>query len=410
VANIGDFAYSIAVVVVLSGRGVGPGILVTLLIAQVAPAAVVGIFGGVAADRFSRKQLMIVSDLLRCVAVASLLFVPSPSLLHFYVVAGCLGVFGALFQPSLQASLPGLVGPRLLVAANSLVTATFHIAVMAGPLIGGLLAAHVGASPAFALNAASFAVSAALIIGIKMKTGPKEKTDTPRALMEGIRYSLGAPMVRGILIVTGLTMFAASIKSPLEPLFILRVLDGHPQDLGFAEASWGLGMLLGSVAAPAAVRRWSRVKLLHVGLGLIGVCIFVASMATSLFPVLMLWIIGGSGNALATVSFSSLLQEYTPDRVRGRVIAGLDAVLNTATVLGVLAAGLIASAIGVRSAYAAAGFLMLGAVLLGNRVLAPAAPIEQHEPDTGVAPVALPASLPSLAPPAGTGAAVRADA
>jgi predicted MFS family arabinose efflux permease len=410
VANLGDFAYAVAVLVSVTQRGAGAGILVTLLIAQVAPAAIVGVFGGVLADRFSRKQVMIISDLFRFLAVASLLIVPSPSLFQFYAVAVCLGVFGSLFQPSLQASLPELVGGKLLVAANSLVTATFHIAVMIGPAIGGLLAAHMGGSPAFALNAASFALSAVLILGVRMKAGPREQTDTPRALLEGIRYSLASPLVRGILIVTGLAMLAASIKSPLEPLFILRALNGHPQDLGFTEAAWGLGMLLGSIAVPALVRRWRRTNLLHTGFAMIGTCTFAASFATSLFPVLLLWIVGGAGNAFATVCFSTLLQERTPDRLRGRVMASSDAVLNSAIVMGALVSSMMVAAMSVRAAYAAAGALMMGTALLGHRLLAPVARSEQVQSGAEAQPLrkgghsAPPVpSLPALTAPATPG-------
>jgi MFS family permease len=381
VANLGDFAYAVAVLVAVTQRGAGAGILVTLLIAQLAPAALVSVFGGVFADRFSRKLVMVVSDGSRFVAVASLLAVPSPSLFHFYAVAVCLGVFGALFQPSLQASLPELVGKKLLVAANSLVTATFHLAVMIGPAIGGLLAAHVGGKTVFALNASSFAISAVLILGVRMKPGPREQTDTPKALVEGIRYSLASPLVRGILLITGLAMLAASIKSPLEPLFILRALDGQPQDLGFTEACWGLGMLIGSVAAPALVRRWRRTNLLHAGFAMIGTCTLAASFATSLFPVLLLWMVAGTGNAFATVSFSTLLQEHTPDRLRGRVMAASDAVLNSAVVVGALVSGVMAAQIGVRGAYLVAGLMMTGTAMLGHRLLAPVARSEQVPTD-----------------------------
>jgi predicted MFS family arabinose efflux permease len=370
-SSIGDFAYSIAVLVSLASRGVGPEILATLLIVQVAPAAVTGIFGAPLIDRFSRKWLMVASDLLRLAAVASLLLVPSPSLFHFYAVGACLGAFGAIFQPSLRASLPNLVSQRLLVAANSLVVASFHIAVMAGPLLGGLLAVRVGASGAFVVNAATFGISVAMIAGLRIPQGPSERTNTPRAFLEGVRYSLGTPLVRGILIVIGVAMFAASIKSPLEPLFVLRTIGGDPQALGFAEASWGLGMLIGSVAVPAATRRWRRVNLLHSGFALIGASVLIASFAKSLFPVLMLWIVAGFGNALATVSYSSLLQERTPDRLRGRVLATSEAVLDTAIVAGALLTGLLGSALGIRGAYALAGLLSIGAAVIGSKLLVP---------------------------------------
>ena len=175
-SNVGDFAYSLVVLVSLTERGFGPKILATLLIVQVAPAALTGLFGAPLIDRFSRKRLMIGSDVMRAVAVGSLLFAPSPSLAHFYVVAAFLGTFGALFRPSLAASLPNLVPRNRLVAANSVVASTFHISIMAGPMLGGLLATHLGTSSAFAINAASFAVSAAILVRLRLPHHPVART------------------------------------------------------------------------------------------------------------------------------------------------------------------------------------------------------------------------------------------
>ena len=91
--------------------------------------------------------------------------------------------------------------------------------------IGGFLVARFGAGPAFALNAASFGVSAILLLGLRLP-GPSHTEDEANgpmeALVEGFRYMASSPLVRSILAVLGVLMIAASLKSPLEPLFVLR--------------------------------------------------------------------------------------------------------------------------------------------------------------------------------------------
>jgi MFS family permease len=380
-SNFGDFAYAVAAVVTLTGHGAGPRTLATLLIAQVAPAAVVGVFGAPLVDRLSRKRIMVASDLLRTGAVLTLFLNPRPSALHFYVVAALLGSMGALFRPSMKASLPNMVPRRLLVAANSVVSATFHFALMAGPAVGGLLAAHLGPHPAFGINALSFVVSASMIVGLHL---PRLRTEAEMAaatLKEGIRYSLSMPLVRSIMLVTGIAMFAAAIRAPNEPSFILHVINGKPEDIGFAEAAWGLGMLVGSAAAPGATRRWARMRLVSVGFGLIGFAVVVGSLATSLFTILLLWMVAGFGNAVATVSYGSLLQERTPDHLRGRVVAASEALLDGALVAGALLAGTVGAALGPRGAFLIAGVVFITASILGHlRVHTDAVPAPASEP------------------------------
>lgn len=374
ISSLGDWAYSLAVVTSLATRQGAEHILAVILIAEVAPAAVAGVLGGPLVDRLPRRALMVGSDVLRGVAVASLLLDGSPTLAHFYGVAVALGLLRALFQPSLQASLPNVVPRGRLVAANALISGTFHMAVMAGPLLGGVLVTSVGAAGAFAVNAATFGVSAMILAGIRLPARPSssDRASPGRDLVEGLRYSLGTPLVRGVLIVTGLVMAAAAMKSPLEPLFVFRSLGGDTTALGLVGGAWGLGMLFGSVAAPAAASRWPRERILAVAVGGVGVAVLVASRTGAIPTVLLLWLVAGAANALGTVAYESLLQERTPDHLRGRVMGASEAVLDGAFLAGVSTAGWLGNAVGIRGAYAVAGGMFLATALstrwlLGSR-------------------------------------------
>lgn len=371
VSNLGDWTYSLAVAATLAAKTKDPRVLAFLLIAQAAPAALFGMILSPVVDRHSRKMLMVGADVVRAIAILSLMIGGSPSPGHIYLVAACLGLCGALFQPSLQASVPNLVPEDRLVAANSLISSTFHIAIVVGPALGGFLVAQFGQQPVFAMNAASFVISALLIAGVRIpRPRVKKELGSPvRALFEGMRYAAMTPLVRGVIIVTVLIMLAASTKAPLESLFVLQTLSLGTQALGLVAGTWGVGMLLGSVAAPALTRRWPREGLFALSIATAGTAVLVASRAGGLSTVLLAWLIAGMANSVGNVSYSSLLQERTPDGLRGRVFAASEAALDAAYLTGAFLAGWLGVHLGIRNAYAFSGGLLLVAALTARSLL-----------------------------------------
>jgi MFS family permease len=390
ISNLGDWTYTIAILTMLAERGTDARSFAALLIAQVGAAALAGALGGPLIDRFPRRLVMVTADVARFAAVASLLVAGNPSLAHLYAVAACIGAGGALFSPSLQATVPNLVPGTRLVAANALLTGTFHLAIMIGPVLGGMVAAAWGPDLAIALNAASFAVSGALILTVRAaRRVPGAPMPTRQALAEGFRYSIGTPLVRGVMAVIGVVMVAAAVRTPLEPLFILQTLAERPAALGLAAGAWGVGMVLGSGISPSLSRRWPRQRMLAWGLLLVALAVAGSAAARSLEPVLALFTLAGLGNAVAVISYQSLLQERTPDRLRGRVVAASEAVLDTSLIVGALLAAPLAAAFGVRGAMVASGAGFLLASALAGRLLGATTvprPAEPAEPFRVTAP------------------------
>lgn len=381
VSNLGDWVYALAVAATLASRGGTRAqvaqTLALLLVVQVGPAALCGfLFAGPLVDRFPRRTLMVTADVLRGLSVATLLLDPHPSPAHFYAVAACLGVFGAVFQPALQSSIPNLVDPDRLVAANALVATTYQFAVMAGPAIGGVLVASFAPRVVFSLNALSFGVSAAFLAFTQIPHAARTraweglraaKTD----LAEGFRYAMSSRLIRGIFIATTVVMLGAASKTPVEPLFVRQVLTRGPnlartaQVLGLITGAWGMGMLLGSFAAPALARRWPRERLLPVAIAVVGTLVLLVSRTTDFSTVLLAWLAAGSANAVGNVSYDSLLQERTPDALRGRVFAASEAVLDSAYLAGAFLAGWLAGAYRASTALSVSGAILLLAGALG---------------------------------------------
>jgi MFS family permease len=385
ISNLGDWVYALAVAATLSQRAGGGELARTLsivLVAQVAPSALFGaLLAGPLADRYSRRSLMVWADVARGAALATLLFTPEPTLLHFALVGAALGLFGAAFQPSLMAAIPNVVGPGRIVAANALVGATYHAAVMLGPALGAFLVANTGTRIVFALNATSFILSGLLILGARVPqvardAGAATVRAVARDLADGVRYVWRSALVRGVLIVVALVLVAAAAKTPLETLFVRDVLTEdatfaeRARVLGLVTTSWGLGMLLGSFAAPALARRWHRERLLRLSIAAVGLAVLVVSRTTEFGTVLIAWLVAGAANSVGNVSYESLLQERTPDEYRGRVFAATEAVLDAAYLGGAAAAAVLASLLPVSAAFAvSAAILFLAAVLA--RVLLP---------------------------------------
>ncbi|HVF74630.1 MAG TPA: MFS transporter [Acidimicrobiales bacterium] len=388
VSSMGDWVYTIAVAASLAGRDANPATFATMLVAQVGPAALMGAVGGPLVDRLPRKGVMMMSDLLRGLAVASLFLFGTPTIPHLYAVAVALGVLGALAQPALHASLPNVVHQDQLVAANGLVAATFNGAVMVGPMLGGILVSRLGFAPAIFINGLSFIGSALLVARVHLPPQPPCDDDWhPVAeLREGFRYMGTTPIVRAVIVVMGIVMLAAAVKSPIEPLFVLRVLHARPEMLGFIGGAWGIGMVVGSVLAPGAARKWRRENLLWAGVAIVGVSVVAAAQVGAVMVLLVLWLLAGAGNAIGTVCYESLLQERTPDELRGRVFAASEAVLDTAFLGGVGLAAWMGSSLGARNAITVAGSLFLLAALLSRVLLTERASItvfRVHQPDEG---------------------------
>jgi MFS family permease len=159
----------------------------------------------------------------------------------------------------------------------------------------------------------------------------------------------------------------------------MQTLSENPQALGLLGGTWGMGMVLGSGLAPLLARRWPREWLIRNMIGIVGVCVLAAAFARSFNPVLAFWAVAGVANAVAVISYQSLLQERTPDRLRGRVVAASEAVLDASLIVGALTAASIGALVGIRGAFAISGAIFIGTALLARLLLGEGEPVS-HAP------------------------------
>ncbi|MEP6681553.1 MAG: MFS transporter [Chloroflexota bacterium] len=332
-----------------------------VLVLQTGSFAVAAPFAGILADRFDRRKLMVAADLARVpVALAFLLARDPGSLWIAFVAVALLAIGGAVFEPASSASLPNLVDSDRLPEANVLLGSAWGTMLAVGAALGGLVAATFGRDTAFVVNAASFALSAALIIGIRRPLQqPREAPAAGEGGLGNIRGSISVAMgfarrsrVVASLLLSKTTFGVGTGVVLLLAVFGRNVFGAGDAGIGLLFAARGLGALLGPFVARSVVGLEDRGLLLGIRASLV-----VAAVSYALFPIAPgIWFAAvlvfcahlGGGSQWMLSSYG--LQRSTPDAIRGRVFS-FDYGLVTLTIaLSTLLAGFLADALDPRIA------------------------------------------------------------
>lgn len=304
---------------------------------------------GVLADRLDRKRLMIVADLARAVVVVGFLFVDSAEIVWVaFVLLGVRATFSALFEPASAAAMPNLVGRDDLSLANALAGSLWGTMLAIGASVGGVVTALVGYEAAVLVDAASFLVSALLLMGIRapltLERGPH--VGAIEATVETARYARRDHRVLALLMVK----FGWGLSGGVLALIpIVAAGFGATQiGIGLLMASRGVGSLIGPFIGRSVVSRDERRLFgsIATAQGVFGLGYVLLGLAPALalaVPSVMLAHTGGG--AQWTLS-SYGLQRIVPDRIRGRIF-GFDGMLVTLTFgFSSVATGWLAQTIG----------------------------------------------------------------
>lgn len=312
-----------------SGVAVG-GLFVVRMLAQL----VVSPFAGVAADRYNRKHLLILTDIGRAITLIGFLFVREPDQVWMlYVLTAIqLGLSGFFF-PSRTAILPDIVNPRELGAANALSSATWSVMLAFGAALGGIAAGQWGVYPSFVIDALTFVASAILIAQVKYHPEPalassdKSVGAALRQYVDGLRYlrhhqdNLVINLHKGAFALTVSGGFQVIQVALADRVFVMG--EGGGTSLGLMYAAVGVGTGIGPIIA----RRFTgdRDRSLRIAIALSYVIaaaglLIVASLAA--FGVVLLGtLVRGIGVGIGWVFSTQLLLQLVPNRVRGRVFS-----------------------------------------------------------------------------------------
>ena len=233
--------------------------LAAALIVTEGVTGLVGPLASVLGDRFDRRTVMIVSDLAAAVCFAGMALVassPGP----LVAIAFLSALSEAPFWPASSAAIPNLVPEDQVSWANSLVAIGRNIGIMVGPAVGGILLAAVGAPWVFAINAASFVVSAALVVSVRARfVGDRSDEGEHRGVWAGFRFLFHEPVLRRIS-VAWIVLVLGIGMALVGDVPLVDVFGAGSAGFGVMIGLWGAGSILGSLAGrwltAATEMRW----------------------------------------------------------------------------------------------------------------------------------------------------------
>jgi MFS family permease len=324
----GDWCNTIAIYALVSSLSDSPLALGLVFLAKLLPSALASPFAGLLVDRVDRRRLMIAADLLRAGIVCGFLFVGPGSWVGWvYLLAMAQVTVGAAFQPARSAATPNVCAPEELATANALGAITWSTILTVGAGIGGVLVDLLGVRAVFAIDAASYLVSAAFlartVIPQQTEAGTgRGAADVLRGIADGVGYMRGHPSVGRIALAKALwTVGVGGIYY----LFVIIAPTLAPQApstaIGLLYAAAGLGTGIGPVLARALLpeRLWPLALGAAMAIG--GVVYAVFSQLPWALPVIVLVVLAHAAGGANWVMSTVLLQRRTEDRYRGRVFA-----------------------------------------------------------------------------------------
>lgn len=327
VSRIGsEMTFAIAVpyqVYQLTAEADRPEALGTIGLARAIPIILTALVGGVIADAFDRRRLLMMTQLV-FMALASLLaycaFQGSTTVSLLYAVTLAGGVLVALDLPARQALLPNLIPPEAFPRAVSLNAAAFQLAAVFGPALGGVVLAWKGPSVIYAIDAVTFL---ALFLGIALVRyrrtveGPKLSLE---GVFEGVKFvynerALWATMTLDFLA----TFFAGAML--LMSIFVFDILKGDKHDYGYMLMAPAIGAAaVAIVMSYVKPPRWQGAAILG-GVVVYGVASALMGWSNNFWVAFVLLAVAGAGDSISMIVRNTLRQELTPDQLRARMVS-----------------------------------------------------------------------------------------
>ena len=278
----------------------------------------------------------------------------SPLLLLFLTFA--LSAGDAFESPTWRAILPEVVPSEDLQAASALNGIEFNLARAVGPGLAGLVVAAAGVGTAFLLNALSFIGVIAVIARWKRpvhrRTSPPETV--PGGIVTGLRYVHYSPVIRNLLLRTGVVTFFATALTALLPL-IAHNVKNSPVIFGILLGCFGFGAVVGAVLMQQARERWSAEVVVSSGIALYGIATLSAGLVRLLPLLCAATFVGGAAWIMFISIVNVMVLNRSPDWVRARVLSITTLVLQGSVAIGSVVWGAITTHFGQATALTSAG-------------------------------------------------------
>ncbi|MFA6079451.1 MAG: MFS transporter [Candidatus Omnitrophota bacterium] len=354
ISNFGDRLNQMALVALVYQSNPGSEVALAKLISfTIIPVFIIGPLAGVWVDRFNRKSIMVVSDILRGILVLSIpMFVMAKQILLVYLVIFLIFSISRFFIPSRMALIPDLVSKDKLLVANTLQDTTHMIGNVIGLMVAGVIVniKYVGAIGGFYIDAASFFVSAFLIGMIVQKRLPVELDEDVKEtkevlgkairrsffheIKEGVGYLIKYSNMRFVIAVFALLMAGIGTISCVIIVFVQDAFGTATRDIGFLGVFLVAGLFLGTVLYGRFGQKIRKRKMVLWSFVAAGISIILFTLLVGKYPLIIVAGIAagmiGAAVSPIMVSTNTLTQETIPPEARGRIFSSLEVVIHLA--------------------------------------------------------------------------------
>ncbi len=349
-------------------------LLGTVAFAGQIPIFLLGPIGGLAADRWDRRRIIVgtqVSSMILAFTLAFLTLSKRVTVAEVIVIAMLMGVVNAFDVPARQSFLVEMVGREDLMNAIALNSSMFNSARVIGPSVAGILVASIGEGWCFFANAVSYLAVIAGLLMMRVQRAPAtEHSASPlEHIAEGFRFVLHTAPIRVLLLLTGVISIAALPYSVLMPIFAARILHGNARTLGVLMGATGIGALLGALALASRTKLQGLAKLVAISCAGFGTSLILFSLSRSYPLSVMLLVPVGFFVMVQMASTNTLIQSMVPDRLRGRTMAVYSMMFLGMAPIGALLSGTVADRIGAPWTVALGGIgAIIGAAIFARNL------------------------------------------
>lgn len=355
---IGDRLIMVALVTLVYDRTGSAGAVGLLMLLKAIPALLLGSLAGVFVDRWNRKWIMVIANLLQGLLV--FLLPLSPGIVLIFVIYLAMSMVNQFFVPARSATIPDLVAPEALMTANSLFAISVVAAMAIGPAIGTWVTERVGLNAAFYTDAATFLIPAVAVsfLVIPRQRRPATKPSLGSDLRAGLVFARSQPAVLVALATISAAFMVIGTISVAGVVITNKILHLESSKFGIMMSAMGIGMLVGAV-----VSGWMGRRFTHVQLGVAGVILMALGMAAlpwsstltmaSLFAAMI-----GLGMIIVQVNGQTLLQTIAPD-MRGRLMGFSQTLTGSVTFLTSALVGLLVERLNVTVVLSSVGIITI---------------------------------------------------
>ena len=358
-SSLGDWVATFALMAIAFDLTGNQTLVAVVLVIRLVPPMFAAPVGGVVADRLPRRAIMVTSDLTRAALIA---LVPFVNIILLYVIAFVHECISLFFLPARDATVPELVPKESLAEGNGLILASSYGTLpIAAALFGSLrlVAQHIPdvipfahlfrAHPtafAFFFDSATFVFSASLLARLKLKhRPPKAEFEFVAGVVEGVKYVLGHQALRSLAYGLVVSMFGGGVLFAVGIAYVHDTLGGTDVQFGWLASLWGLGMGLGLLVVRVLLKRAKD----RVFIGAVATCGWIL-IVMAVFPFLYLAfgiaVLFGMAFSIAIVLALTAAQEIAEDRIRGRIMGGVQMLFRVGLGAGALGIGGLAHGLG----------------------------------------------------------------